>query len=157
MTSFITQRGDIITAIVAYLPTVVTEFALVKPYEGELDRYAKKAQIKADDFPADVNLRTPFALVISKDRVPADKSSPGSLRFKHLISIYIGVSNQHLLGSTIMPSAFALLSKCAQCLHGNALIANSGALSLTHEGEYLVKTDLFTVYDQKYEKLETGF
>ncbi|MDQ5985871.1 MAG: hypothetical protein CSYNP_01588 [Syntrophus sp. SKADARSKE-3] len=157
MAIFLTDRGSTVTAIVDYLKAMVPDFALVKPYEGELDRFSKKSQIQDDMFPAQVSLQTPFALVISKDRERTDKSQNNSLKFQHNISIYVGVASSFDFASTSTPDVFTLLTKSAQVLHGHQAIANAGTLTLVNDGEYLVRTDLFTVYDQKFFQLEIGF
>ena len=105
------NRGDIITAICTHLRTAVPEFNLVKPYNGEIDRYSKKTQLQEETFPAMVNLTTPFALVISKDRKKIEGKG-SSLRFKHDISIYIGDANTHDFSSTTVPNIISLLDRC---------------------------------------------
>jgi hypothetical protein len=151
----LTTRSQIIEALCTFLRANVTEFNLVKPYHGELDRYSKKVQLKEDTFPAMVNLQTPFALIISKDRKRME-SQGTSLKFRHDISIYIGVQNTHNFASTEVPDIFALMTKCTDVLHGKTFFKGAGALNVESDGEYLITSDLFTVYDQKYYQLEIG-
>ena len=149
------ERSSIITALCTHLRTNVTDLKLVKPYHGELDRYSKKTQLQEETFPAMVNLTTPFALVISKDRRRVENRGQ-SLRFRHDISIYIGESNLHDFNNTEVPTIFTLMSKCLKSLHGVSLVSGAGALNIESEGEYLLTTDLFTLYDQKYYLYEIG-
>lgn len=153
--SLLIDRGQIVTAICEHLRITVPELSLVKPYQGELDRYSKKTQIKEPTFPAVVNLTTPFALVISKNRQPV-KEKGNSLRFKHDISIYIGDSNKHDFNTLDTPYILTLLTRCVDELHGKSLINGAGALQLESDGEYLITTDLFTIYDQQYYQFEIG-
>ena len=149
------SRDQLITALCVYLRTAVPEFNLVKPYHGELDRYSKKTQLKEDIFPAMVNLTTPFALVVSKNR--SRLVSPGSsIKFRHDISIYIGDSNLHDFNNQDTPGIFTLMNKCVEALHGKTFVKGTGVLTVESDGEYLITTDLFTVYDQKYYQLEIG-
>ena len=147
------DRASIIEAICTYLRSTVTEFNLVKPYHGELDRYSKKTQITETTFPAQVNLQTPFALIISKDRRRLTGQGY-STRFKHEISIYIGDSNPHDFNSIAIPPIFELMKKTLAALDGKAFVRGCGVLEVESDGEYLITTDLFTVYDQKYSELE---
>lgn len=149
------ERGQAITAIQALLLKEVTDLKLVKPYSGELDRYSKKTQLKEETFPAMVNLTTPFALIISKGRFRLQDQRP-SLKFKHEISIYIGDANRHDFQSTTVPNVITLLDKCVKALHGVVLLKGCGALTVENDGEYLITTDLFTIYDQKYYQYEIG-
>ena len=149
------ERGAIVTTLCNYLRSAVPELNLVKPYHGELDRYSKKIQLRDEIFPAMVNLTTPFALIISKNRSRVEKQGQ-SLRFKHDLSIYVGESNQHDFNNIEVPPIFSLLSKCVNALHGHVLIQGAGVMNVESDGEYLITTDLFTVYDQKYSQLEIG-
>jgi len=149
------ERGNVITLLCNHLKAHVTELKLVKPYHGELDRYSKKVQIKESSFPAQVNLTTPFALVISKTRERIEGKG-ASLRYKHDLSIYIGESNNHNFNSTEVPSIFSLLDKCVNALNGKSLLKGAGELTLVNDGEYLITTDQFVIYDQKYYQLEIG-
>lgn len=151
----IVGRGDSITALCAALKAAVPAFRIVKPYHGELDRYSKKLQLKEETFPATVNLATPFALIISKDRRRIEGQGR-SLRWKHDISIYIGVANQHNFSDENVPEIFSILDQCVDALNGKSLGAGCGSLEIDSDGEYLITTDLFTVYDQKYHQLEIG-
>jgi len=149
------ERADVLTTLCAHIRANVPAFNLVKPYHGELDRYSKKVQLQEETFPAMVNLTTPFALVISKNRKPVEKKG-ASLKFRHDLSIYIGDSNLHDFNNQDAPSIFTLMSDCLKALHGTRLIKGAGELTVESEGEYLLTTDLFTVYDQKYYELEIG-
>lgn len=149
------SRDQLITAICMHLRTAVSGLNLVKPYHGELDRYSKKSQIQNEIFPAMVNLTTPFALVVSKNRRRLDDKGT-SVKFRHEISIYIGDSNQHDFSNQDVPSMFTLMSQCLEALHGKVFVKGGGVLTVESDGEYLVTTDLFTVYDQKYFQLEIG-
>jgi hypothetical protein len=153
------DRGDTVLAICTYLRNNVTDLNLVKPYEGELDRYSKKTQLRNELFPAQVNLQTPFALVISKARENIDNNGRNQgLRLKHNISIYVGVASSYDFSSQTAPSAFTLLKKTAQALHNRKIVENAvGVLTLVDDGEYLIRTELFTVYDQKFYQLEVGY
>lgn len=145
------ERGDIVDAICAHLRVNVPELNLVKPYHGELDRYSRVQSLKAEDFPAQVNLTTPFALVISKDRNDADaRKQNRSLSLRHDISIYVGDSNSHNFASTEVPNIMTLLSKCFDALEGWKSHIWSSILECKSDGEYLITTDLFIVYEQKY-------
>lgn len=157
MGTFLLDRGDTVLAICSYLETNISDLNLVKPYEGELDRYRKLTQLKQEIFPAEVNLLTPFALVISKERHNMKQGGGRTLRLKHDISIYIGVAKSYDFASTAAPTALALLNTVAEALHGRRIIANAEPLVMLSDGEYLVSTDLFTVYDQKYYQLEIGY
>lgn len=151
----LTSRATIVDAICNHLRANVTELKLVKPYNGELDRYSKRLQIKEETFPAIVNITTPFALVITKDR----QRLPGqgaSTKFRHDISVYVGEANNHDFNSLDVPPILALLDKVVNALHGAVLMRGAGALTLESDGEYLITTDLFTIYDQKYYQLEIG-
>lgn len=156
MPTFSVSRGSLVTAICAVLTAEVTDLLLVKPYEGEIDRYSKRAQIQNEVFPAQVSLTTPFALVISKSR-PVIERKNRSMKLRHDISIYIGVSNTHDLMSTDTPAVFDLLTTVAQTLDGRRLIDKAGELCLVEDGEYLITTDLFTVYDQRFYQLEVAY
>jgi dienelactone hydrolase len=149
------SRGQIIAQLCAHIRANVPEFKLVKPYHGELDRYSKKVQLKENIFPAMVNMTTPFALIISKARERIEENGK-SLRFKHDISIYIGDSNRHDFNNQDIPGIFSLMDKTVEALHGRSFIKAAGAMTLVNDGEYLITTDLFTIYDQKYYQLEIG-
>lgn len=149
------NRGDIVAALRDYIRTNVTDFALVKPYHGELDRYSKKVQLKKEIFPAEVNLQTPFALVISKGRHRVEGKGP-SVRFRHDLSIYVGTANQHDLNSQEVPTIFSLLDKCVNALQGKSFLHGCGILEVENDGEFLLTTDLYTVYDQRYYQYEIG-
>lgn len=149
------ERSNVITALCDYIRIAVPEFNLVKPYHGELDRYSKKAQLKEESFPAQVNMTTPFALVISKNRKRLE-SKGASLCFRHELSIYIGEANTHDFMSQSAPAIFALMDKCVNALSGKALIRGCGVMNVQSDGDYLLTTDLFTVYDQQYFQLEIG-
>ncbi len=149
------DRGVTVLAICSRLAAAVPDFKLVKPYEGEIDRYSKKTQVKEPVFPAQVNLATPFALVISKDR--RARTENNATKLIHEISIYVGVQNTHNFSALTAPPAFALLNKCVLALHGGKFGGNgAGALTLESDGEYLITTDLFTIYDQRYTQKEIG-
>lgn len=156
MPVFSVNRGTLVTEVCAILTAEVTEFNLVKPYEGEIDRYSKRAQVQSEIFPAQVNLITPFALVISKSR-PVVERKNRSMKLRHDLSIYIGVQNTHDLMSTSTPAVFDLLTTVAQTLDGRRLIDKAGELTLVEDGEYLITTDLFTVYDQRFYQLEVAY
>ena len=149
------ERGAIITALCDHLRANVPELKLVKPYYGELDRYSKKTQLKDETFPAMVNMTTPFALVISKNRKRVEDKGP-SLRFRHDISVYIGDSNPHNFSSSETPNIFSIMTKCVEALHGKSFIKGCGILNVESDGDYLITRDLFTVYDQQYYQLEIG-
>jgi len=153
--SVLVNRGDIVKNICEYLRANVTDLKLVKPYHGELDRYSKKVQLKQNTFPAEVGLTTPFALVISKGRERI-KGQGASLKFEHEISIYIGDANSHDFTNENVPAIYSLLDQCLNALHGKVLMHGAGALKVINDGEYLLTTDLFTVYDQRYTQLEIG-
>ncbi len=153
--SILINRTQIIGDLCEYLRTAVTDFVVVRPYHGELDRYSKKAQVKEETFPIMVNIQTPFALIISKDRKRLENSG-ASLKFRHDLSIYIGVANRHDFSNQSVPAIFDLLTKCTDALHGKVFFKGAGALNVESDGEYLITTDLFTVYDQKYYQLEIG-
>ena len=148
-------RETIISVLCDHLRTNVPELKLVKPYHGELDRYSKKTQLKEETFPAMVNLTTPFALVISKNRKRVEGAG-NALRFRHDISIYIGDSNMHDFSSSETPNIFSIMTKCVEALHGKVLVRGCGTLNVESDGDYLITTDLFTVYDQQYYQLEIG-
>lgn len=153
--SILIERGTIIGALCDALKAGVPELKLVKPYHGELDRYSKKVQLKQNTFPAMVNLVTPFALIISKDR-RREEGHGSSLKFRHDLSVYIGVANEHDFSNEKVPDVFALLTRCVDTLHGKVFVRGAGVLNMESDGEYLITTDLFTVYDQKYTQLEIG-
>lgn len=153
--SMLVTRSQIVEELCTYLRVQVPEIKLIKPYTGELDRYSKKIQIQESSFPAMVNLTTPFALVISKDRKRIEDKG-ASLKFRHDLSIYIGVSNRHDFNSLTAPDIFPILTKCVDVLHGHVFVRGAGALNVESDGEYLITNDLFTVYDQKYYQLEIG-
>jgi len=135
----------------ANLPT----FNLVRPYNGELDRFSKLQQLKSVTFPAEVNLTTPFALVISKDRFRWPREQQNRNRqMKHEISIYIGDANTHMIGSTDVPNVLFLLDQCRKVLDGKVLVPGAGELTIESDGQYLITTDLFTVYEQHYFQFE---
>lgn len=146
--SLLVDRGDMVTSVIGYIKAGRSEFNLVKPYEGELDRYRKIDQIKAEIFPAEVNLQSPFALVISKDREKINRTGNAE-RVRHNLSIYVGVNNDHNFASQINPDIWNLLSLLTETL------LRVKGLYLVNEGIYLCKTDLFTVYDQQWYRNET--
>jgi len=148
-------RGDVVMTLCTHLKARVPDLMLVKPYLGELDRYSKRTQVKAEAFPAQVNLTTPFALVISKDRARVPQTGQ-SRKFKHDLSLYVGVANTHDYGSQAMPPIFPLLDKCLAALDGVVLIRGAGELTVDSDGEYLITTELFTIYDQRYFQYEIG-
>jgi hypothetical protein len=152
---FLVSRSGMIDSVCDYLRTAVPELKLVKPYHGEFDRYVKTKSLKDDSFPAMVNLTTPFALVISKDRKRVEGKGQ-SVRFRHYISVYIGDANPHDFNNQEVPQIFALLDKCTEALDGKVLARGAGALSVESDGQYLITTDLFVVYDQQYSQLEIG-
>lgn len=152
---FLISREESLQAICDYLRAQVTEFNLVKPYHGELDRYSKKVQLKENIFPATVNLTTPFALVVSKNRERMTNQG-ASRKFRHEISVYVGDSNDRDFSSLAVPSIFSLMNKCAEALDGAVLLQGAGPLTVVSDGDYLITTDLFVVYDQKYYQLEIG-
>lgn len=152
----IANRGYVIDRLCEYLRNALTDFALVKPYHGELDRFSKKAQIQHDNFPAMVNLATPFALVISKDRIVLENKSR-TLRVKHEISIYLGDSNPNDFAATASPRIFTLMKQCLEAMNGQRILQGAGEIVTVSDGEYLASTSQFTVYDQKYYQLETIF
>lgn len=156
--SFIVDRKSIVDAIVNRLIAQVPELAYVKPYKGEVDRYFKQRQIKQPEFPAEVALQTPFALVISKNRERDPGGSKGNrLSFIHNISIYVGVSNDHDFASTRTPDVFSTLTRCAEALDNwTPEVTGVAKMEIMDDGEYLVTTDLFVVYDQKYSCKELG-
>lgn len=143
-------------AIQAYIDLIneLGLFNLVRQYNGEWDRYKKITQIEDDTFPAEVNLTTPFALVVSKKRNPDPmvKRSGPSLKLVHHMSVYIGVSNDHDIGSQEISPIFTYLDAVAQHLVGKKIYdgKHASTIELIDDGEYLVTTDLFVVYDQKY-------
>lgn len=148
-------RGSIVQSLCEHLRVAVPDFNLVKPYHGELDRYSKKVQLKEDYFPAEVNLTTPFALIISKSREKVEKQG-ASLKWMHSLSIYIGTENAHDFSSMEVSPIFALMDKTVEALNGKVFMRGAGALTVENDGEYLITTDLFVVYDQKYFQFEIG-
>lgn len=158
MPTFKVNRGSVIAAICGVLDAL-PEFNLVKPYDGEVYRYGKQEQIRADSFGAEVQLQSPFALVISRGRPVLEKRSGNrSKKLRHEISIYIGMTNTHNFSSVSVPPIFALLTKCAETLDGLSLgLEGAGVLELIDDGEFLVQTDLYTVYDQRYYQHEVAF
>ncbi len=153
--SLLINRTQLIESLCVFLREAIPDFVIVRPYHGELDRYSKKIQLKEETFPVTVNLATPFALVISKDRKRLENSGP-SLKFRHDISIYVGVANRHDFANQNVPTIFDLLTRCTDALHGKVFFKGAGALNVESDGDYLITTDLFTVYDQKYYQLEIG-
>lgn len=149
------SRGQIITTLCDHLRANITDLKLVKPYHGELDRYSKKTQLQEEIFPAQVNLTTPFALVISKSRDRIEKQG-NSVKWLHSISIYVGMQNTHDFNSLTVPPIFDLLDQIVASLHGRVFFRGAGAMTIENDGEYLITTDLFTVYDQKYFEYEIG-
>jgi hypothetical protein len=143
------ERSTLISAIMERINQTHV-FSLVKPYEGELDQYSKKVQLKDDLFPAQVQLKTPFCLVISKNRVPQETGRNRTEIWRHQISLYVWVQRSYSFSSTSAPQAFALLKACGDALNKQKIVAGCSELHQLDEGEYLVTTDLFTVYDQKY-------
>ena len=152
----IANRGYIVDLICVYLRAQLTDFALVKPYHGELDRYSKKASIHDDNFPAIVNLATPFALVVSKNREVVD-NKPRTLRVKHEISIYIGDANPNDFSTTVAPNIFTLMKQCLTAMNAQRIVQGAGEIVTVSDGEYIATTPLFTVYDMKFYQLETIF
>lgn len=148
-------RGQIVTGICEHLRIQVPDLKLVKPYHGELDRYSKKTQLEQEIFPAQVNLTTPFALIISKNR-ERDTKQGASTKWLHSLSVYIGVQNTHDFNSIDVPPIFALMDKVTTALNGHVFFRGAGALTVESDGEYLITTDLFTVYDQRYFQHEIG-
>lgn len=148
-------RGQIVESLCSHLRVTVPELLLVKPYHGELDRYSKKLQLQEGIFPAQVNLTTPFALIISKSREREAKQG-ASTKWLHSLSIYIGVQNTHDFNTIAVPPIFAIMDKVTEALNGHVFFRGAGALTVENDGEYLVTTDLFTVYDQKYFQYEIG-
>lgn len=149
------ERSQLIAILCAHLRANVPELKLVKPYHGELDSYSKKIQLKEETFPAMVNLTTPFALIISKNRQRVEGKG-NSLCWKHDLSIYVGSSNMHDFANQEVPTIFTLMGKVTNALQGKSFIKGAGLLTVDSDGEYLITTDLFTVYDQKYHQLEIG-
>jgi hypothetical protein len=141
----VAARKATVENIVARLKEYVSEFNLVKPYDGELDRYSKKTQLQESIFPAQVSLLTPFALVISKSRKPTLENR--KLTMEHDFSVYVGVSNTHDFSNVQASEAFSLLEKSWKALEDFAPCAGSLGLHVIEEGEYLITTDLFIVYD----------
>lgn len=153
--AMLVTRDKLITALCVHLRTAVPELNMVKPYHGELDRYSKKVQLKEETFPAVINMTTPFALVVSKNRTRLEQKG-ASLCFRHDVSIYVGESNLHDFNNQNTPTIFDLLNKCLVALHGQHFVNGAGVFTVESDGEYLLTTDLFTVYDQKYHQLEIG-
>lgn len=158
MPTFLVKRTDMVQLVCAHLRAHVPSLNLVRPYNGEVDRFSKKAQIQQDIFPAEVNLTTPFALVVSKSRErQVEASRNRTLRFRHEISVYVGCSNTHMLGDTETPAVLEYLDLCSQALNGAALVKGATPLTILNDGEYLITTDLFVVYDQRYYQDEIGY
>jgi len=93
--------------------------------------------------------------VISKGRQKLDEKG-ASLKFKHELSIYIGDQNLHDFNTLAVPQIYSLLDKCLNALHGKSLVKGCGNLNVVNDGEFLLTTDLFTVYDQRYFQYEIG-
>jgi hypothetical protein len=143
-------RGTVIENIITRLKDVMS-INLVKPYEGEIDRYRKIGQIENEIFPAEVNMATPFALVISKDRENKSGSQNRAMKLQHNISVYIGVSNTHSLSNEDVPDIYTVLNDCVLAIKGE------NGLVLVNDGIYLCKTDLFIVYDQQWYRQEVAY
>lgn len=160
-----TTRSSLVNAVVAKLQAESSDFNLVKPYQGELEKSLNRQKIQSNIFPAEVSLTTPFALVISKSRKvqesdgrsPRYGSNRNSLRLEHFLSVYVGVENAHDFSSSDAPVIWDMLSATAGILHGQVLSDGKGPILMLEEGEYLVTTDLFEVYEQKYFRYEIGF
>lgn len=151
---FYSPRTDTVQNIVNYLvATTALGLSLVKPYEGEFSQYEKKEQMREDTFAAEVNLAAPFALVSSQAR-PVEKRDNRSLILKHQLSVFVGVQNTHDFASTAVPAVLALLEQCAYALVGGKFQASASELNLENDGIFLVKTDLYIVYEQKYYQIE---
>lgn len=150
---FYSPRTETIENAITVLKAANLGFKLVKPYEGEFTRDEKQNQIKAETFPAEVNLASPFALVSSQSR-PVDRTENRMLNLKHAISVYVGIRNNHNFTSTGVPPVIALLEQCAKVLVGQHLHAHAAKLTLVNDGIFLVKTDLYIVYEQQYLQLE---
>ena len=149
------KRREPIYAVVNALRKHVPYFKLVKPYEGEIDsmfsRYSRIQQVKSDIFPAEVQLQVPFALVISEDRNVTENSRNRARRFRHDISVMLGASTSYDFASDKTPALFDLLDLCVDALADRNLgITGVDTLTLVNHGKYIVKTELFTVYEQKY-------
>jgi len=149
------KRREPVYAVVNAIRKAVPYFQLVKPYEGEIDaifsRYSRIQQVKSDIFPAEVQLKVPFALVISQDREVIEGSRNRALRFRHDISIMLGASTSYDFASDKTPALFDLLDLCVDALADRNLgIDGVDKLTLFNHGKYIVKTELFTVYEQKY-------
>jgi len=150
----IVNREDVVERVVNRLKEELQEFSLVRPYEGELDRYFKQRQIEQPEFIAMTSLQTPFALVISKNRDNWEARNK-ELRVRHNLSIYVGVANEHNFADENVPGVFSLLSRCVAALHEwNCGLDGCGPMTLLDDGEYITRTDLYTVYDQKWFQLE---
>lgn len=142
-------RTETIQAAINVIKAANLGFRLVKPYEGEFTRDEKQNQMKSETFVAEVQLAAPFALVSSQSR-PVEKRENRSLTLKHEISVYIGVANTHNFASQAVPPILALLEQCAYALVGAKLHPRSSELNLENDGIFLVKTDQYNVYEQKY-------
>lgn len=149
------ERGQTISALCDHLRAHVPDLKLVKPYHGELDRYSKKMQLESEIFPAMVNLTTPFALIISKSRTRMENQGT-SVKWRHDLSIYIGTANMHDFNNINVPEIFSLMEQVTNALQGTVLVKGAGALSVINDGEYLITSDLFTVYDMKFYQNEIG-
>lgn len=149
---FYSPRSETIAAIVTALGAV-SSLKLVKPYEGEFWRLYLKSQIKAETFPAEVNLTAPFALVSSRTR-PVEKQNNKLLGLRHDLSILVGIQNRHDFTSTSVSSIFDILEEIARTIVGARFHEHAGELQMENDGVFLAKTDNFIVYEQQYFQLE---
>lgn len=152
----IKRREPIIAIVNELRKSIPSNYVrLIKPYEGEMDklfsRYAKVQRVKSDMFPAEVQLQTPFVLVISADRTHMEDSRNRARRYRHDISLFIGGQTSFDFASDKTPDLFDLMDMCVDVLADKFLNINGvDRLKNVNHGEYIVKTDLFTVYEQRY-------
>ena len=147
------DRGTTVLAICTFLRENCSSLVLVRPYNGELDRFSKKTQVEAETFPAEVNLTSPFALVVSKDRSRLENQG-NSLKFKHDFSIYLGALNTFDFGSQELPPVFAVMKEVLDALEGQVLVHGASDLRVESDGQYLTTTNLYTIYEQRYYQYE---
>jgi hypothetical protein len=137
------KRGTRVTQMINALKADST-FVLVRPYQGEIDRYRKISQLQEGVFNAEVGLTAPFALVISKERPPRPGRQDRGMKLVHHLSVYIGCQNLHEIGSVTNPAIYDLLEKAVTALR------TINGLTLVNEGIYLVTTATFHIYDQQW-------
>lgn len=133
------NRSELVEDLVFYIKSAVSEFRLVKAYEGELRSGGER-------FLAEVRGLLPCALVVC-EKVEPDSSSSDDVK----ITIDIIIAEKDFTGQDHIPAIYALSDKLIQAVNCYKPDLKDTFDWYEFGGDkHVAHNDFFTIYSQRY-------